>query len=219
MADIQSRTGRRYDNSELIDYVNRLHAPHDGALARAFAAPEAHEMPAIQLGPSEGKLLGLLIALTGARKVVEVGTLAGYSAIHIARALPAQGKLWSIEYEPRYAEVARASLAAAGVADRAEVLVGRAADVLPTLVPQAPFDLVFLDADKASYALYGEWAARHLRPGGVLLADNAYLFGRLLEDSDEARAVRRFHEQTARDFDSVCIPTPDGLVLGVKRGR
>lgn len=217
MADKQSRAGQRYDSPELIDYVNELHAAHDAALAQAFAAPGLHEMPAIQLGPSEGKLIGLLIALTGARKVVEVGTLAGYSAIHIARALPADGTLWSIEYEPRYAEVARASLAAAGVGDRAQVLVGRGVDVLPTLVPQAPFDAVFLDADKASYAFYGQWAAQHLRPGGILLADNAYLFGRLLEDSGEARAVRRFHEQTARAFDSVCIPTPDGLVLGIKR--
>lgn len=217
MADIQSRSGQRYGSPEIIDYVNELHAPHDAPLAQAFAAPGVQEMPAIQLGPSEGKLIGLLIALTGARKVVEVGTLAGYSAIHIARALPPDGKLWSVEYEARYAEVARASLAAAGLGGRVEVLVGRAADVLPTLVAQAPFDAVFLDADKASYALYGQWAAQHLRPGGILLADNAYLFGRLLEDSDEARAVRRFHEQTARDFDSVCIPTPDGLVLGVKR--
>jgi caffeoyl-CoA O-methyltransferase len=219
MADIQSRAGRRYESRELLDYVNQLHAPHDAALAQAFAAPGQHEMPAIQLGPSEGKLVGLLIALTGARKVVEVGTLAGYSAIYIARALPEDGRLWSIESEPRYAEVARASLAAAGLSDRAEVLTGVAAQVLPTLVAQAPFDAVFLDADKASYALYGEWAAQHLRRGGILLADNAYLFGRLLEDSDEARAVRRFHEQVARDFDSVCIPTPDGLVLGVKRSR
>jgi caffeoyl-CoA O-methyltransferase len=218
MADIQSRAGQRYGSPELIDYVNKLHAPHDAALAQAFAAPGVHEMPAIQLGASEGKLIGLLIALTGARKVVEVGTLAGYSAIHIARALPEGGRLWSIESEPRYAEVARASLAAAGLAGRAEVVVGRGRDTLDTLVPQGPFDAVFLDADKASYDFYGRWAARHLRPGGLLLGDNAYLFGRLLDDSDEARAMRRFHEQAAADFDSVCIPTPDGLLLGVKRG-
>jgi caffeoyl-CoA O-methyltransferase len=218
MADIQSRAGQRYGSPELIDYVNKLHAPHDAALTQAFAAPGVHEMPAIQLGPSEGKLIGLLIALTCARKVVEVGTLAGYSAIHIARALPEGGKLWTIESEPRYAEVARASLTAAGLAGRAEVVVGRGRDVLDTLAAQGPFDAVFLDADKASYDVYGRWAARHLRPGGLLLGDNAYLFGRLLEDSDEARAMRRFHEQAAADFDSVCIPTPDGLLLAVKRG-
>jgi caffeoyl-CoA O-methyltransferase len=218
MADIQSRAGQRYGSPELIDYVNKLHAPHDAALAQAFAAPGVHEMPAIQLGPSEGRLIGLLIALTGARKVVEVGTLAGYSAIHIARALPEGGRLWSIESEPRYAEVARASLSAAGLAGRAEVVVGRGRDTLDTLAPHGPFDAVFLDADKASYDFYGRWAAHHLRPGGLLLGDNAYLFGRLLDDSDEARAMRRFHEQAAAGFDSVCIPTPDGLLLGVKRG-
>lgn len=218
MADIQSRAGQRYGSPELIDYVNKLHAPHDTPLAQAFAAPGLHEMPAIQLGPSEGKLVGLLIALTGARKVVEVGTLAGYSAIHIARALPPDGKLWTIEYDPRHAQVARASIAAAGLEQRVEVLVGRGRDVLETLTAEAPFDAVFLDADKVSYDFYGQWAARHLRAGGLLLGDNAYLFGRLLEESDEGRAMRRFHEEAARAFDSVCIPTPDGLLLGIKRG-
>jgi caffeoyl-CoA O-methyltransferase len=217
MADIHSRAGQRYGSPELIDYVNKLHAPHDAALERAFAAPGLHEMPAIQLGPSEGKLIGLLIALTGARKVVEVGTLAGYSAIHIARALPADGKLWTIEYEPRHAEVARDSLAAAGLGDRASVLVGRAAEVLATLASEGPFDAVFLDADKGNYDLYGRWAAQHLRPGGILLGDNAYFFGDLLGGTADARAMRRFHEQVAAEFDSVCIPTPDGLVLGRKR--
>jgi caffeoyl-CoA O-methyltransferase len=217
MADIHSRAGQRYSSPEVVDYVNKLHAPHDSALAQAFAAPSLHEMPAIQVGPSEGKLLGLLIALTGARKVVEVGTLAGYSAIHIARALPEGGKLWSIENDPRHAEVARSSLEAAGLSERASVLVGRGSEVLEALAAQGPFDAMFVDADKGSYDLYGRWAAQHLRPGGLLLGDNAYFFGRLLEDSAEARAMRRFHEQAAADFDSVCVPTPDGLLLARKR--
>ena len=105
MADNDSRDGKRYATPELLDYVNRTHAAHDAGLARAFAVPEG--IPAIQVGPSEGKLLELLLRLAGATKVVEVGTLVGYSAIHMARALPPGGTLWSIEFEPKHAEVAR----------------------------------------------------------------------------------------------------------------
>ena len=173
-------------------------------------------MPAIMVGPSEGRLLGLVCRLAGVKKAVEIGTLAGYSAIHIARALPADGHLWTIEFDPTHAEIARGNLAEAGVADRVTVVVGAGVDVLPTLEPHGPFDAVFCDADKISYPFYGAWAARHLRPGGIVLGDNAYLFGELMDASPRGEAMRAFHEQVARDFDSVCIPTPDGLVLGIK---
>ena len=158
--------------------MNRTHAGHDAGLAQAFAVPEV--MPAIQVGPSEGRLLYLLMKLAGASKVVEVGTLAGYSAIHLARALPPGGHLWSVEYEPHHAEVARKNLAAAGVGDRVTVLVGAGRDVLPTLEKHGPFDAVFIDADKVNYDHYGRWAIEHLRPGGLVLGDNAYLFGELV---------------------------------------
>lgn len=215
MADSESRAGTRYATGAILDFVERVHAPHDGGLARAFTVPEG--VPAIMLGPSEGKLLALLCRLVGARRIVEVGTLAGYSTIHLARAVPDDGHVWSIEYEPRHAEIARANLAAAGVGARATVVVGAGVDVLPTLEAHGPFDVVFIDADKINYPAYGAWAARHLRPGGLILGDNAYLFGELTDDSDRGRAMRAFHEQVARDFDSVCVPTPDGLVLGIKR--
>jgi caffeoyl-CoA O-methyltransferase len=215
MADSDSRAGARYTTPEILAYVERVHAPHDAGLARAFALPES--MPSIMVGPSEGRLLELLCKLAGARKVVEVGTLAGYSTIRLARAVPADGHVWTIEYEAHHAEVARGNITAAGVADRVTVLVGAGVEVLPTLEKHGPFDCVFLDADKQGYEAYGLWAARHLRKGGLVLGDNAYLFGELLEDSPRGRAMRAFHEQVARDFDSVCIPTPDGLVLGIKR--
>lgn len=215
MADDASRGGERYTTPQLLEYVHRVHASHDPGLAQAFAVPEG--IPAIQVGPSEGRLLFLLLRLAGARRVVEVGTLAGYSAIHMARALAPGGHLWSIEYDPRHAEVARANLAAAGVADRVTVLVGAGRDVLPTLEGEGPFDAVFIDADKQSYDHYGRWAIANLRPGGLVLGDNAYLFGELLADDDRARAMRGFHELVAAACDSACIPTPDGLVLGVKR--
>lgn len=217
MADTDSRQGLRYSTPEILEWLNRVHAPHDEALERAFTSPQRHGMPAIQLGPSEGRLLELLVLLSGARRVVEVGTLAGYSALRLARALPPGGHLWTLELEERNAAVARANLQAAGLADRVTVVVGPALQSLPGLEPHGPFDLVFVDADKRGYAEYGRWAARHLRPGGLLVGDNVFLFGRLLEDSPEAEAMRRFHQEAAAAFHSVCIPTPDGLLVGLKR--
>lgn len=217
MADDDSRAGARYTDPQLLEYVDRIHAGHDEGLAAAFGAPKSNDMPAIMIGPSEGRLLELLLRLAGAKKVVEVGTLAGYSAIRMAAALPDDGHLWTIEYDANHAEVAKANIERAGFTDRVDVIVGAGADVLPTLEQHGPFCAVFLDADKKGYADYGRWAAANLRTGGLVLGDNAYLFGELMSDSDSAKAMRAFHEETAQHFDSVCIPTPDGLVLGIKR--
>ncbi len=215
MADKDSRAGSRYATKEILEYVNTTHVPHDAGLARAFAVPEG--IPAIQVGPSDGQTVALLLRLANAKKVVEVGTLVGYSAIHMARAMGEGGTVWTIEYEPKHAEVARGNFVAAGVADRVEVLVGAGRDVLPTLVDKGPFDAVFIDADKQNYDFYGAWAIENLRKGGLVLGDNSYLFGELLDDSDRARAMRSFHELVAKSCDSVCCPTPDGLVIGIKR--
>src|SRR5262249_3704928 len=162
-------------------YVGRVHAAHDPALVRAFAVPD--DIPQIMVGPSEGRLLYLLAKLVRAKKIVEVGTLVGYSTIHLARGLVDGGHVWSIQYEPRHAEVARETRPAAKLGDRATVLGGAGADVLPTLSAHAPVDIVFIDADKVSYEIYGRWAIEHLRPGGLVIGDNAYLFGELLDDS------------------------------------
>jgi caffeoyl-CoA O-methyltransferase len=215
MADNDSRIGVRYATPEIIEFVERTHVAHDAGLAAAFAVPDG--VPAIQVGPSEGRLLGLLLRMIGATKVVEVGTLVGYSTIHMARALAPGGRLWTIEYEPRHAAIARDNLAAAGVADRVEVIEGAGRDVLPTLVGHAPFDAVFLDADKESYDFYGEWAIANLRRGGLVLGDNSFLFGELMRDDPRGRAMRAFHERIAASCDSVNVPTPDGLVVGIKR--
>lgn len=217
MADADSRAGLLYADAAALAWVHRVHAPHDPALSQAFEAPERLGLPAIQVGPSEGKLLALLLRLVAARQVVEVGTLAGYSALQMARTLPPDGHLWTLELDPVHAVAARESLRLGGVADRSTVLEGSALETLPSLESEGPFDAVFLDADKGAYDQYGRWAAAHLRPGGLLLADNVYLFGRLLEDSAEAAAMRRFHEEAAAAFDTVVIPTPDGLLLGIRR--
>ena len=215
MADNDSRAGSRYATPQILDYTSRVHAAHDAALAQAFTVPDG--IPAIQVGPSEGKLLDLLLRLAHAKKVVEVGTLVGYSAIRMARALPADGHIWTVEFEAKHAEVARGNIAKAGFAGKIDVLVGAGRDVLPTLDKHGPFDAVFIDADKVNYDHYGRWAVANLRSGGLVIGDNAYLFGELLDDSDRGKAMRGFHELVAAACESVCIPTPDGLVLGIKR--
>jgi caffeoyl-CoA O-methyltransferase len=113
--------------------------------------------------------------------------------------------------------VARENLAAAGLSERVTVLVGPALESQLQLTAEGPFDAVFIDADKGNYDQYGRWAAQVLRPGGLLIGDNAYYFGNLLEPTSEAAAMRRFHQEAVQDFDTVCIPTPDGLLLGIKR--
>jgi predicted O-methyltransferase YrrM len=217
MADKESRAGRHYADNEILSYVNRVHAPHDEGLNGAFGAPDRNAMPAVQVGQQDGKLLELLMRLVGARNVVEVGTLAGYSAIRLARGVGERGRVFSLEAEPKYAEVARQNVAAAGLADRVEVLVGNAVDLLPELARKGPFDAVFIDADKGNYARYGAWAAENLRRGGLIIGDNAFLFGRLLDDSEEAASMRRFHEQAAVEFDTACLTSPDGMLIGIKR--
>jgi len=217
MADQDSRAGVRYATPEILRYVDTLHCPHDAGLAAAFAAPEREGMPAIQVGIADGKLVELLVRLVGASRAVELGTLAGYSALRIARGLAPGGKLWTIESEPRHAAVARRVLADAGFAHAVEVCVGSGLELLPTLAAHGPFDVVFVDADKENYDAYGRFAAEHVRPGGLLLGDNAYLFGELLADSARGAAMRRFHEEARAHFDTVCVPTPDGLLLGVRR--
>lgn len=217
MADRDSRAGTRYFDPAILEYVEKVHAAHDRGLESAFTSPDRDHIPAIQVGKSEGRLLELLVRLVGARRAVEVGTLAGYSAIRIARALEDGGRLWTIEVMPEHAEVARRNIATAGLSGQVEVVLGDAMAALPTLAQHGPFDAVFIDADKERYDEYGRWAARNLRPGGLLVGDNAFLFGNLLADSPAGLAMRRFHEEAAAGFDSVCVPTPDGMLVGLKR--
>lgn len=218
MADTNSRIGVKYSTPEIQAFADRTHAPHDDALERAFRAPEQHQMPAIQLGVSESRLLSLLMQLIAARKVVEIGTLAGYSALRLARGLAPGGKIWTFEIEPSYAQIARDNVQAAGLSSTIDVRVGPALQGLAEIEAEGPFDVVFIDADKAGYPEYARWAKQHLRRGGLLIGDNAYYFGQLLDDkSVEAARMREFHAFVAEHFDSVCMPTPDGMVLAIAR--
>jgi caffeoyl-CoA O-methyltransferase len=216
MADTNSRAGARYSSQAILEWAAATHAPHDAGLAAAFGAPAKLGLPEVQLGPSEAKFLGLLLRLVGARKVVELGTLAGYSALWLSRALGSDGHLWTIEADLRHADVARGVLQEAG-AKNVEVVVGKGAEVLPALERHGPFCAVFVDADKESYDIYGRWAAAHTRPGGLLIADNAFLFGELLEETPRAKVMRRCHLEAREAYDSVCLPTPDGLLVGIRR--
>ncbi len=218
MADDASRAGIEfYADPAILRWLAETHVPLDAGAQRAFDAPRVQGIPPIMVGPAEGKLLTLLMRMCGACRVVEIGTLAGYSAIQLARGLAVGGHVETIEWDPRHAQIARENIEAAGLDGSITVHQGKAMDVLPTLEAKGPFCAVFIDADKGSYDLYGRWAAAHVRPGGLLLGDNAFFFRRLLEESDEARAMRRFHQEAREAFDTVCIPTPDGLLLGIKR--
>ncbi|MEB3980562.1 O-methyltransferase [Mycobacterium sp. 663a-19] len=159
----------------------------DPALAAAVESSNAAGLPQIAVSAQQGKFLSLLAGAIAARRILEIGTLGGYSTIWLARGAGPDGRVVTLEYEPKHAEVARANLRRAGVADRVEVIVGAALDTLPT-VTGGPFDLVFIDADKENNVAYLEWAVRLARPGSVIVLDNVIREGRILEpDCDDAR--------------------------------
>lgn len=172
-------------------------------------AAEAAGLPSIQVSPPQGKLLQLLVRLLGARKVLEFGTLGGYSSILMGRALPADGRLITLEAKPEYAEVARRSIEGAGVGDRVEVRVGPALEALPGLEDEGPFDLVFIDADKVNTPSYFAWALDRTRPGGLIIADNVVRGGTLADasDPDEATKAQRYLHETLADEPRVSATT------------
>jgi caffeoyl-CoA O-methyltransferase len=200
--------------------VTGLFAAEDDALQQARANAEAAGLPSIQLRPDEAKLLQVLIKAVGARRVVEIGTLGGYSGTWIARALPADGRLVTLELDPHHAEVARRNFALAGVADRVEIRVGPAADSLKVLAAAGPFDAVFIDADRPNYPAYFEWALDNVRHGGLVAAHNAFRHGDILnaESTDEGTAgVRRLTQMLAQSSRvlSTVIQVGDGMAVAV----
>ncbi|TLH70864.1 O-methyltransferase [Mycolicibacterium aubagnense] len=173
---------------------NQVLHTEDEALAAARQSAVTAGMPAIEVSAQHGKLLSLLVAATGATRVLEIGTLAGYSTINLARGAGAAGRVVTLEYSPEHADVARANFVRAGVADRVEVLVGAALDTLPGLAERGePFDFFFIDADKENNRSYVEWAVRLAVPGALIVVDNVTRMGRVLEpahDDLQARGVR-----------------------------
>ncbi|HEY0972306.1 MAG TPA: O-methyltransferase [Gemmatimonadales bacterium] len=204
------------------DYIRNLFAPEDATLVSLREEADRSGLPPIAISADAGRLLQLLIVTAGARRVLEVGTLGGYSAIWMARALPPDGSLVTLEREPAHAAFARRQLERAGLAGSVEVREGEALDLLAALDGER-FDLVFLDADKAPLPIYLDWALRLLGPGGLVVADNALRGGRVLDpsaDDPDTAGVREFNRRLATDqrLTSILVPTHDGVAVGVVRG-
>jgi predicted O-methyltransferase YrrM len=185
-------------------YLGDLLASDDPVLEAALAASAAAGLPAINVSPVQGKLLHLLARAIGARNVLEIGTLGGYSTIWLARALPEGGRLISLEADARHAEVARANIARAGLQAVVEVRLGMALDTLPELAAEGrePFDFVFIDADKPNNAAYFDWALKLSRPGSIIVVDNVVRDGDVIDadsDSSTVQGVRRLLERIAAE--------------------
>jgi predicted O-methyltransferase YrrM len=196
------------DSSELWsrvdDYLDGLYAARDAVLEHVLRSSEEAGLPPIQVSATHGKHLALMAQIVGARRILELGTLAGYSAIWMARTLPADGKLITLEYDPKHAEVARANFVKAGLDKLIEVRVGPALDTLPKLVTEGagPFDLIFLDATKEEYAEYFDWSLGLSRSGTVIIADNVVRDGEVANaaaESKMAQGARRFHARVASE--------------------
>lgn len=184
------------------EFIVATIAADDEALSGAIESAAAEDMPEIAVTPPQGKLLTLLARAIGARTILEFGTLGGYSTIHLARALPDDGRLLTLEAKAEFAAVARASIDRAGVGERVEIRVGPALETLPTLDEEGfgPVDFTFIDADKVNTPHYFSWALEHSRPGALIVADNVVRHGSLAdaEDPDPAtKAQRGFHEMLA----------------------
>jgi caffeoyl-CoA O-methyltransferase len=210
---------------EITRYTERTFAPEDATLAEIRTRSDAAGLPHIQVGALDGLHLEVFARAFASKKAVEIGTLGGYSGVCLLRGMGPGGHLWTFELDHKHAVVARQSFAHAGFGDRAEVIEGPAREKLPSIEDHGPFDLVFIDADKEGYPEYLAWAADNLRVGGVVLADNAFLFGEVVhepekrpEEAVRILAMRRFHEQLVRGgrFRATMLPTGEGLALGVK---
>jgi caffeoyl-CoA O-methyltransferase len=201
------------------DYIAGLFGAEDQLLASLREEADRTGLPPIAISADEGRLLQVLLTAINARRILEVGTLGGYSAICMARALPPGGHLLSIEINETHAGFARKYIERAGLSERIEVRVGRALDVLPSLDGER-FDAMFLDADKEPLPTYFEWALRLVRPGGLIIADNALWGGRVYEPDDaddRTRAVREFNRRMSADprVLGIIVPTHDGVAVAV----
>jgi predicted O-methyltransferase YrrM len=215
--------------AELLDYVRELFAPEDATFAELTRDAHAFGMPLDwEITADVGRLFQLLCRAVGARRVLEFGTFAGHSALWFARALPEDGRVISVEINPDYAAFARAHLAKADAGHKVEIRVGPALDLLPELEQEAanrPFDVIFLDTEKAHYPVFLDWVVRVLRPGGLLLADNVLRSGSWLnqklldQDANDPRipAIREFNRRLANhpQFTSIIVPMRAGVAVGL----
>src|SRR5262245_36863014 len=212
------------NDPKLARYLEETFHPEDPILRQVVERSNKAGLPEIQVGNMDGLHLEVLTRALGAKKAVEIGTLGGYSGIHIARALPEDGKLYTFEMSPAHAAVARQSFDLAGVGHKVEILVGPASANLSKIVAHGPFDLVFIDADKTGYPGYVEWAAENLRIGGAVIGDNTFAWGMIADETTEdkedqatVKALRKFNDFVANSgrFKGTILPTSEGLTFGV----
>jgi caffeoyl-CoA O-methyltransferase len=208
---------------DLIDsYLRALFGAEDDALIHIRSNTVEQGLPQINVAPEEGRLIHFLLRACGAKRVVEIGTLAGYSGTWIARALPEDGRLITVERDAHHAEVAQESFARAGVSERVEIRVGGALDILATLSVEGPFDGVFIDANKGDYPQYLAWAVNNIRVGGIILAHNALWGGAVVDHSlrpgRDLDALLAFNQQIATDprLLGMIIPLGDGLAAALR---
>jgi predicted O-methyltransferase YrrM len=189
---------------QVDEYINSVSIKADAALEAAAASAVKAQLPPVSVTPAQGKLLHLMARALGARRILEVGTLAGYSTIWLARALPSDGHLITIEANPTHADIARANIEGAGLSDRVDIRLGKAVDVLPQIAAEKPppFDFIFIDADRTGLADYFDWAVKLSRPGSVIIVDNVVRKGGVIDsasDNVDITGVRRFNERVKGD--------------------
>ena len=208
------------DQQAFNQYVTEIFAAEDDSLRQIQEETRHNNMPQISLAPQEGRLLQFLVHSVGARKAVEIGTLAGYSGTWLARALPEDGKLITLEMDSKHARVARANFERAGVSGKVELIEGPALHSLEKIQDRGPFDFVFIDADKGGYPRYLEWAISNLRPGGMVAAHNAFRGGGVVNPgNDDDRGMHQFNRSIAEDkrlFGTI-LAIGDGMAVGIKK--
>jgi predicted O-methyltransferase YrrM len=202
---------------ELVDYIRRVGLREDPVLARLREKTATMQERDMQIAPEQGAFMALLVRLIGARRILEIGTFTGYSSTAMALAMPPDGEITCLDVSREWTDVARRAWADAGVAERIDLRIGPAVDTLTELADDA-YDLAFIDADKTSYDAYYEGCLRVVRPGGLILIDNALQGGRVADasaDDDAVLAVRALNEKIAADqrVDHVLLPVADGLIL------
>ncbi|HEU5011501.1 MAG TPA: O-methyltransferase [Roseiflexaceae bacterium] len=208
------------NDEHLRAYVREHFSDHDDLLAALMPAAEAAGLPQISIAPEEGRIFQLLLRAIGARKVLEIGTLGGYSAISMARALPPDGKLITLERSGKHAAFAREWIGRAGFSNVIEVREGPALETLPRLAGEAPFDAVFIDANKEDYPQYLDWALRYARAGGLIIAHNAFMQGRIVDQAGADRgvaAMQEFNRRVATEprLLSALLLGGDGIAVGL----